>query len=111
MPDRSDDNVVWASSANNVQHIDMRTGMMIGSTPWPTGRGGGGEPAEGGGRGGPVADRPFRRNWAIPLAMSTRTAAIPPCAQRLPWCFSGSTSMYAIPSRFGPMFIFTPRRR
>jgi photosystem II stability/assembly factor-like uncharacterized protein len=70
MPDRSDDNIVWASSANNVQHIDMRTGMMIGTTPWPAGRGGGGEPGEGGGRGGPVADRPFRRNWTIPLAMS-----------------------------------------
>jgi photosystem II stability/assembly factor-like uncharacterized protein len=74
IPDRDDDNIVWVSSANNVQHIDMRTGMMIGASPWPSGRGGGagGEPGagEGGGRGGPVADRPFRRNWTIPLAMS-----------------------------------------
>jgi photosystem II stability/assembly factor-like uncharacterized protein len=70
LPDRADDNIVWASSANNVQHIDMRTGMIIGASPWPACRGGGGEPVEGGGRGGPVADRPFRRNWTIPLAMS-----------------------------------------
>jgi photosystem II stability/assembly factor-like uncharacterized protein len=74
LPDRADDNVVWASSANNVQHIDMRTGMMMGTGPWPAGREGpaGGESGagEGGGRGGPVADRPFRRNWTIPLAMS-----------------------------------------
>ncbi len=72
IPDRADEDVVWASSANNVQHIDMRTGMMIGASPWPAGRGATGEPGagEGGGRGGPVAERPFRRNWTIPLAMS-----------------------------------------
>jgi len=45
--------------------------MMIGASPWPGGRGAAGEPGEGGGgRGGPVAERPFRRNWTIPLAMS-----------------------------------------
>jgi photosystem II stability/assembly factor-like uncharacterized protein len=67
MPDRADENIVWASSGNNVQHIDMRTGAMLGSGPWPrpAGEAGGGE----GGR-GPVADRAFRLNWTIPLAMS-----------------------------------------
>lgn len=63
MPDEADDNIVWASSSNNVQHVDMRTGLSLGTGPWPSGRGGGG-------RGGAVADRPFRRNWTIPLAMS-----------------------------------------
>jgi hypothetical protein len=64
-PDPFDDNIVWASSSNNVTHMDMRTGLSLGTGPWPAGRGGGG-----GGRGGTVADRPFRRNWTIPLAMS-----------------------------------------
>src|SRR5581483_4054460 len=71
IPDRSDEDIVWVSSANNVQHIDMRTGAMLGTSPWPAARGGeGGEPGAGGGRGGPVADRQYRRNWTIPLAMS-----------------------------------------
>ncbi len=78
MPDEADDNIVWASSSNNVEHIDMRTGLIIGTSPWAAGGGGGGAGGGGGGeagppqggRGGPVADRPFRRNWTIPLAMS-----------------------------------------
>ena len=28
MPDRSDDNIIWVSSSNNVEHIDMRTGII-----------------------------------------------------------------------------------
>ncbi len=39
-PDPFDDNIVWASSANNVQHMDMRTGLSLGTGPWPAGRGG-----------------------------------------------------------------------
>ncbi|HYU79089.1 MAG TPA: hypothetical protein VEK56_08885 [Vicinamibacterales bacterium] len=65
MPDRSDDNIIWVSSSNNVEHIDMRTGIMQGSTPFPRTPGGGG-----GGGGQPVAERQYRRNWTIPLAMS-----------------------------------------
>ena len=77
-PDPFDDNIVWASSSNNVQHMDMRTGLSLGTGPWPAGRGGGGGGGggggAGGGRGGTVADRPFRRNWTIPLAMSPHDA-------------------------------------
>lgn len=69
IPDRADDNIVWVSSSNNVQHIDMRTGMMLGTGPFP-GRGeGGGGGAPGGGRGS-VATQEYRRNWTIPMAMS-----------------------------------------
>jgi photosystem II stability/assembly factor-like uncharacterized protein len=69
IPDRGNDNILWVSSGSNVQHIDMSTGTMLGVGPWAglegEGRGGGG----GGGRGA-VADRPYRRNWTIPVAMS-----------------------------------------
>ncbi len=69
MPDRADDQIVWASSANNVQRIDMRTGRLVGGSPWPTrGEEGGGPPA--GRRFVAVGDRPFRLNWTVPLAMS-----------------------------------------
>ena len=64
MPDRRDDNIIWASGSSNVEHIDMRTGILQGTTPFPRRQGGGG-----GGR-PPVADREYRRNWAIPLAIS-----------------------------------------
>jgi len=64
-PDRSDDNIIWVSSSNNVEHIDMRTGNMLGTTPFPRSPGGGG-----GGGGQPVAERQYRRNWTIPLSLS-----------------------------------------
>ncbi len=65
IPDRADDNIMWVSSGSNVEHIDMRTSTLLGVGPWAGEEGGGG----GGGRGS-VADRPFRRNWTIPLAIS-----------------------------------------
>lgn len=67
IPDPADDNIVWATSASNVQRVDMRTMMLLPTNPWPAAAGGGGG---GPGGGGPVATRPFRRNWTIPLAMS-----------------------------------------
>ena len=70
IPDRGDDNILWVSSGSNVQHIDMRTSTMLGTGPWaalePAAAGGGG----GGGGRVSVADRPYRRNWTIPVAMS-----------------------------------------
>jgi photosystem II stability/assembly factor-like uncharacterized protein len=71
IPDQSDDNIVWVSSGSNVQHIDMRTGAMLGAGPW-AGLAGEAENGEGGGGGGrgSVAVRAFRRNWTIPVAMS-----------------------------------------
>jgi photosystem II stability/assembly factor-like uncharacterized protein len=62
IPDPTDDNIVWVSSDKTVQHIDMRTGAMLGNSPWIEG-------AEAS-RVFPVAARLFRRNWTIPLAMS-----------------------------------------
>ncbi len=41
-PDRADDNIVWATSSNNVQRFDMRTLTMLEGSPFPGGRGGGG---------------------------------------------------------------------
>ena len=65
MPDRRDDNIIWVSGSSNVEHIDMRTGILQGTTPFPRRQGGGG-----GRERPPVADRQYRRNWAIPLAIS-----------------------------------------
>jgi photosystem II stability/assembly factor-like uncharacterized protein len=66
MPDRADENIVWASSANNVQRVDMRTGEILEGSPWPRAAG---ETNEGG-QSRPLAERAFRLNWTIPLAMS-----------------------------------------
>ena len=65
MPDRRDDNIIWASGSSNVEHIDMRTGILQGTTPFPRRQGGGGRRER-----PPVADRQYRRNWTIPLVIS-----------------------------------------
>lgn len=62
IPDSADDNIVWVSSDKAVQRIDMRTGALRDASPWL--------PDEKGARFLPVADRPLRKNWTIPLAMS-----------------------------------------
>lgn len=62
MPDRADDNIVWASSLINVERVDMRTGMILPGQPFPRRD----TPFPPGG----VAAREFRLNWTIPMALS-----------------------------------------
>ena len=72
IPDQADDNILWVSSGSDVQHMDLRTHTLLGAGPWSGGatEGSGGEGGGGAGGRGTVADRPFRRNWTIPMAMS-----------------------------------------
>jgi photosystem II stability/assembly factor-like uncharacterized protein len=68
IPDPEDDNIVWASDASHIEQFDLRTRNTRVVSPWPPRGGGGG--AGGAGRGGLLADRPFRMNWSFPMAMS-----------------------------------------
>ncbi len=69
IPDRGNDDIIWVSSGSNVQHVDMRTGKMQGTGPWSVF---GADSSER----GSVANRKFRRNWAIPLALSPHDSRV-----------------------------------